>query len=289
MQSPTSVMIVDADPTIAATVQTGLSAEGYTCGTASSAETALDMMHAAPVDVIMANLLLPGLGALGLAREAKKVKPDVAIVIVIDDIDVFVYDKAMERGASDFIVKPFSMRELAIRVRHVVHQETLRVVSVTDELTAFYNRRGFFTLAEQQLKLARRQGKGIYMLYADVDHLKSINDTWGHRAGDLALVETGQLLRDTYRESDIVARIGGDEFVVIPIGSTGDNIGVITARLQINLDARRARGELKYLRSLSIGVAYYDPEHPCTLEEFLHDGDRLMYENKKAKAGAQAT
>jgi diguanylate cyclase (GGDEF)-like protein len=86
---------------------------------------------------------------------------------------------------------------------------------LTDELTGLYNRRGFFVSAQQQLKLANRYNKGIFIFSADLDDLKIINDNFGHKTGDSALVETANILKKTFRESDIIARIGGDEFVIL--------------------------------------------------------------------------
>ncbi|MEJ2323606.1 MAG: GGDEF domain-containing protein, partial [Nitrospirota bacterium] len=94
----------------------------------------------------------------------------------------------------------------------------MRSLSLTDELTGLSNRRGFFNLVDQLLKMAKRMNTVIYMLYADLDSLKSINDVYGHHEGDNILKDVAHILKTTYRESDIVARIGGDEFVVIPVG-----------------------------------------------------------------------
>ena len=162
-------------------------------------------------------------------------------------------------------------------------EEKLHSLSLTDELTGIYNRRGFFTLAEQVLKLCKRQKKGVYMLYADIDNLKKINDTFGHKEGDLALIEIADILKKSYRDSDIAARIGGDEFVVIPIGTTGDNIELITSRLQKAIEIHNSKGNRKYNLSVSIGVTYYDPEHPCSIDELLLKVDKLMYEQKRQK------
>jgi diguanylate cyclase (GGDEF)-like protein/PAS domain S-box-containing protein len=162
-------------------------------------------------------------------------------------------------------------------------EEKLHSLSLTDELTGIYNRRGFFTLAEQVLKLCKRQKKGVYMLYADIDNLKKINDTFGHKEGDLALIEIADILKKSYRDSDIAARIGGDEFVVIPIGTTGDNIELITSRLQKAIEIHNSKGNRKYKLSVSIGVTYYDPEYPCSIDELLLKVDKLMYEQKRQK------
>ena len=162
-------------------------------------------------------------------------------------------------------------------------EEKLHVLSLTDELTGIYNRRGFFTLAEQVLKLCKRQKKGVYLLYADIDNLKKINDTFGHKEGDFALIEIADILKKSYRDSDIAARIGGDEFVVIPIGTTGDNIELIISRLQKAIEIHNSKGNRKYKLSVSTGVTYYDPEYPCSIDELLLKVDKLMYEQKRQK------
>jgi diguanylate cyclase (GGDEF)-like protein/PAS domain S-box-containing protein len=162
-------------------------------------------------------------------------------------------------------------------------EEKLHELSLNDELTGLYNRRGFITLAEQLFKLSKRQKKGILMLYGDVDNLKEINDTFGHKEGDMALIDIANILRKNYRESDIIARIGGDEFVVIPVGVTGDNIEVISSRLQKCLEIHNTEKNSSYKLSLSFGIAYYDPENPCSIDELLVQGDKLMYEQKRHK------
>lgn len=162
-------------------------------------------------------------------------------------------------------------------------QEQLRELSLTDQLTGIYNRRGLFTLSDPVFKQAKRQKKGIFMLYADIDNMKEINDTAGHQAGDAILIETANILKTNYRESDIIARIGGDEFVVIPVGTAGEDIEKIVARLEKSLEIYNAERKHSYRLSLSIGVTYYDPENPCSMEELLIQADELMYKHKRTK------
>ncbi len=162
-------------------------------------------------------------------------------------------------------------------------EEKLLTLSITDELTGLYNRRGFFTMADHILKLTKRQQKGAYMLYADLDKLKAINDTWGHREGDRALVDAANILKATYRESDVIARIGGDEFVVIPVGTAGDNIENIVGRLQMNIENHNATKKRSYTLLMSCGISYFNPEEPCSLDELLAQGDKMMYRQKMLK------
>ena len=162
-------------------------------------------------------------------------------------------------------------------------EEELRTLTLTDALTGLYNRRGFLTFAEQHLKIANRMKSKIYMLYADLDNLKRINDTLGHQEGDEALKETARLLEETFRESDIVSRIGGDEFVVMPIGNSERDTGSVSSRLQNNIDLHNGKKNSRYTLSLSIGITYYDPAHPVTPEDLLFQGDKLMYQHKIGK------
>jgi diguanylate cyclase (GGDEF)-like protein/PAS domain S-box-containing protein len=162
-------------------------------------------------------------------------------------------------------------------------EEQLRSLSFFDDLTGLYNRRGFFTFADEFLKLAKRQGQGLFMLYADVDNLKPTNDTLGHQAGDQALMDSAEIIKKTYRESDIVARIGGDEFAVIPIGTTGDNIDKLTSRLQENIEKHNLMRKRNYTLSMSFGVSYFDPMASCSIDDLVAHADERMYEQKRLK------
>ncbi|MHB8881985.1 MAG: GGDEF domain-containing protein [Thermodesulfovibrionales bacterium] len=162
-------------------------------------------------------------------------------------------------------------------------EEELRSLSLTDSLTGLYNRRGFLTLTEQYFKIAQRLKNRVSVLYADLDDLKVINDNLGHQEGDKALIEAAGVLRETFRESDIVARIGGDEFVVMPAALGSATIQSVIDRFQANIAAANAREDRTYRLSISFGFAEYDPAHPCSVDELLARGDRMMYEHKKGK------
>jgi diguanylate cyclase (GGDEF)-like protein/PAS domain S-box-containing protein len=162
-------------------------------------------------------------------------------------------------------------------------EEKLRELSVTDELTGLYNRRGFFTLAEQQLKVVNREKKRMIMVTADLDGLKETNDTLGHQGGDQLLIETSKILRRSFRDSDIIARMGGDEFAILAMESPEANDETIIVRFKENLNSYNASSNNSITLSLSLGVKSYDPEHPCSIDELLSVADKLMYKEKKLK------
>jgi len=165
-------------------------------------------------------------------------------------------------------------------LRHFMQLHTL---SITDELTGLYNRRGFFTLAKECLRLAKQSQKEVMLLYADLDNMKEINDTLGHEEGDRLIQETAAMLKSTYRTSDIIARIGGDEFVVFPVGTVKDHSDKIANRLQENIENYNAQANNRYSLRISTGIATYDPNSMQSIDELLKQADSLMYQHKQSK------
>ena len=160
----------------------------------------------------------------------------------------------------------------------------MREMSLRDLLTGLYNRRGFITLAEQQLKAANRAQRPLQLTFIDCDGLKWINDMLGHKEGDKALIDTTHILRQTFRESDIIARLGGDEFAVLSIDVADMNHEDFSRRLQQHIDACNAKESRQYKLSLSWGTAVYNPESPTSLDQLISAADELMYAQKKAKS-----
>ena len=158
----------------------------------------------------------------------------------------------------------------------------LRYLALTDDLTCLYNRRGFFAAATQQLKLARRNAQGLLLFFCDVDNLKTINDSHGHREGDLAIVRAAGALEQTFRGSDILARLSGDEFTVLTTESSSRSQEVILRRLEKSLKKSNAN-QSRYRVSLSIGLARFDPKHPVSLGALLAQADQAMYEQKRSR------
>ena len=166
-------------------------------------------------------------------------------------------------------------------------EEKMQAISITDELTGLYNRRGFFLLSQRQLKLARRTGKNALLLFADLDKLKWINDTIGHQEGDMALFETAHVLKDTFRETDIISRIGGDEFAVLASEASLEYADIIKNRLQDRLNNHNSNAYREYNLSLSIGIVYHPPPPPYSLDELIKRADSLMYEEKQRKVSVK--
>lgn len=159
--------------------------------------------------------------------------------------------------------------------------QKITALSLMDELTQLYNRRGFLQSAHQQMKVANRIKQKMCLFFIDLNDLKQINDEYGHREGDQALAAFGKVLRKTFRESDIISRFGGDEFVVLGFETTGMVEETVIARIGKHLDDEYTQATHPYKLSASIGVAYYDPASPSSIDELLTKADKMMYANKQ--------
>ncbi|MCG6533324.1 MAG: GGDEF domain-containing protein [Syntrophales bacterium LBB04] len=177
-----------------------------------------------------------------------------------------------------------SNRELRVEITERKRaEEALKTFSFKDDLTGLYNRRGFFTLAEQGFKTAQRMGTEMLLIFGDLDNLKEINDTFGHKEGDQALVDTSQILKETFRESDIIARIGGDEFVILALNSFETSAEKLINRFEQVLNDHPLQPKRLYKLSLSLGIACFNPQNPRSLDVLLADADKIMYENKQKR------
>ncbi len=160
-------------------------------------------------------------------------------------------------------------------------ETTLRSMALMDELTGLYNRRGFLALAEEELSQARRQGWPVLLFYGDLDEFKKINDTHGHAQGDRALMDVAGLLRSVFRESDVIGRVGGDEFsALVPYGTPGTETR-IRERLRERLAEFVATAARPYRLSLSLGAARSGVEDTRSLAELLDAADMSLLERKR--------
>src|SRR2546423_994510 len=161
-------------------------------------------------------------------------------------------------------------------------EAALQNLSLIDELTGLYNRRGFLAVTEQHLAAIRRNQKVPVVLYADLDGLKQINDSMGHQEGDRALITSAEILKDTFRTSDIVARLGGDEFVVLAAIERDETAELLASRLEERFAAHKSSPGRRYQVSMSVGVVHFNPCE-TSIEEVTAQADRAMYEDKRRK------
>ncbi len=166
-------------------------------------------------------------------------------------------------------------------------EKDLLALVLYDELTGLPNRRAFVTLSEQALKQATRMYGDVLMIFVDVDHLKNINDTWGHLAGDRALIDTARILKESCREADIIARLGGDEFVALLTVDSDQTAELICGRIKARVDRHNAETESAHKLSLSVGAIRSRAEG-AALADLLAEADSALYEQKRARPASRA-
>ena len=174
-------------------------------------------------------------------------------------------------------------RTVLCAVKQSLLDKELQSLALTDDLTGLYNRRAFLALATQQVRQVRRQGKGLLLFFADIDKLKNINDTFGHREGDFALIRAAEALEGSFRDSDIVARLGGDEFAALTPEVSRQDQQVILRRLTKNL-GKSSSEDLRFRLSISVGVARLEPNRKMTIGELMEQADAAMYKEKRKNA-----
>jgi diguanylate cyclase (GGDEF)-like protein len=283
MGEKSRICVVDDDEPLLDVLKRYFAMQGHDCEVFAGAETALDHLAEKPCDILITDIIMQGMKGLQFTKQVKLKWPNTNVIVMTGFIDDYSYDQAIDAGASDFIKKPFSVHEMMVRIKHVMLQEKLREMSNTDELTGLLNRRGFFAIAQQQLKVAKRVKGKLALVFADMDDFKSINDKWGHQKGDEALAATADIFKRSFRDSDLIARISGDEFALLLLDTHEDNFGIIFRRLQDNIDAFNVRSGGVLFLSLSIGMALFDYTRPCSIDELLQLADKRMYDQKNQK------
>jgi diguanylate cyclase (GGDEF)-like protein len=253
--------------------------------TSRTLKEALNRLATERIDIILLDLNLPDSQGYETFRQIQELQIDVPVILMTATNDEKFALKAIQEGAQDFLVKGEVDVKLLFRaIRYAIErhqmQSELRSLSLTDELTGLYNRRGFSTLATQHLKLARRTGQSFLIVFADLDNLKSINDTFGHAEGDAVLTITANILRKTFRDSDIVSRYGGDEFLVLVTDATYDSKNQIYERIHAYVEEVNASKLVNCEISLSLGVVPYEPNREFNLDNLVAEADKALYIDK---------
>jgi two-component system cell cycle response regulator len=263
-----------------------VSTEEFDLVHATRVADAMQQLDHSAFDVVLLDLNLPDSAGYETFANIHTHSPDIPIVVMSSEDDTALAIRTVREGAQDYLVKgEENLKPLTRAIHYAIErhktQSRLQNLSLIDELTDVYNRRGFMTIANQQVKLAQRTQTQWMILFADVDGLKKINDTFGHPEGDHALQEIARLLKSTFRESDVIGRIGGDEFAVLALAATELVAKSFTHRLQNMVEAWNATPGRKYRLTISLGLAHYDPNNPLRVEDVLAQADAAMYEQKR--------
>ena len=245
-------------------------------------------------DIILLDLGLPDSQGLETVRRTRAAATEAPLVVltVLDDGDLAV--RSLREGAQDYLVKAqIDGGLLWHAMRYAMERQRVQLgllnLALIDDLTGLSNRRGFLALAEHHMKLAYRTGKPFLVAFIDLDGMKQINDTFGHQEGNRALVDTSNILRDSFRHSDILARMGGDEFATLIADAAEDSIATVINRVQEKLRCWNGDPNRRYPLSLSLGVVPGDAAQLSHLETLLDRADAVMYEEKQSKKLSRST
>lgn len=290
--TPVRVLIIDDDLEYADMLQEAFSAievGEFKTTHIDCLTKAITYLEQIQPDVILLDLSLPDSQPQDTFFTVQEKVPQIPIVVVTGHSDRSLAIRAVREGAQDYIIKgDFDFNQLARAMLYAIERHQARTIlqqlSFEDELTGLLNRRGFVSLAPQNIKIAQRANWEVLLIFADLDGLKSINDTFGHQEGDRAIKETADLLRETFRTSDLIARLGGDEFAVLAINASRDSINTITDRLNANI-ARHNVTSRDYKFSLSFGIERFDSNRDMSLSEMLKKADKALYKKKNSKHG----
>ncbi len=287
----TRVLIIDDDERDVRLVRELLaeSASGkYVVESSDQLSEGLLLMVEGEFDVILLDLNLPDSHGAKTYNDVIQKGWEIPVIVLTGQDDQEMAINAVQTGAQDYLVKgEFNGKTLARSIDYAIERYDLKKkifdISIKDNLTGVYNRKGFVTLAEQQLKLAQRTREDLSFLFIDLDGLKEINDRFGHQAGDRALIATADVLNKTFRDSDIVGRAGGDEFVVLAVGSQSPDHASILQRLEQSRDEFQNSSNIEFDLSFSVGISTWSHEEPKSLDTLMREADAAMYRHKKAR------
>jgi len=289
-QGIASILVVDDEKEIRDVIQESIQFAGFACWASESGDEALKFLEERQIDIVIADIRMPGLSGFELTEIVKK-KYDTDVIIITGYGKEFQYEEAIEKGASEFILKPVRSRELLVRLRRVLRERALiaqrremearlRELTITDDLTKLYNMRHFYGQLQLELDRALRYDNPLSLLLLDVDQFKQFNDAYGHLEGDKILIKLGDVIRRCLRKSDTAYRYGGDEFMVLLPQTRGSEAMKVAERIRSNFLPVKSDhvpdGNID--TTLSIGVVEYRPDED--LSEFVKRADLVMYKSK---------
>jgi two-component system cell cycle response regulator len=282
------ILLIEESPEYVRLLDEALNSQGtdrFTIIHADRLSTGLRYLAERSFKVVLSDLVLPDSAGFDTFAILHDQAADTPIILLTSLQDENLAIRAVRAGAQDCLIKgqfrpPALMRAIYYAIERHKTKVRFQKISLIDDLTELYNRRGFYALAEQQLKLAGRAHQKLTLILADLDNMKFINDNFGHAEGDRALQSIAKLLKTSLRGTDIVSRLDGDEFTVLAVGASEYGAVAILKRLHENID-RYNRNNGRYRLSLSTGSAQYEYREHQTLEDLIAEADKALYKNKR--------
>ena len=284
------VLIVDDDIAIRDSLHEFLGMANFNSCKASSAEEALELLKTDSINVVITDILLPGMDGLELTDEIKK-SYDSDVIVMTGYSGSYSYEEVINKGASDLVFKPVRYKELLLRLKRVLKEQRLtreriqmlgklQKLAITDGLTGLYNSRYFYNQLDLEADRSNRYNHSLSLLLLDIDHFKDYNDSYGHLEGDKVLVRIGELIRACLRKMDTAYRYGGEEFTIILPETNGEEALTVAERIRTGIENEKFSpnpgAEVK--KTISVGVTQYRPGE--RVSKLVERADKAMYLSK---------
>ncbi len=290
MEEKSTVLIVDDDEFNIDILEQMLSMEGYDIISVKSGKEALESVKQLNIDLILLDIMMPDMDGYEVCKAIKSDKDRSYIPIIMLTAKKDVTDKlqGFDIGADDYITKPFHKEELIARVKSMIRIKNIQTrfekISVTDELTDLYNRRYLFQRLEEELSRAKRREGEFSIIMIDIDHFKNINDSYGHQYGDFVLKNLAKIFKSLVRQEDIIARFGGEEFVIICPDESEKGAFTLAERIRNQvLSYTFASSGISTHISISLGVASFTKKDiDSTIDDLIKKADEALYAAKDA-------
>lgn len=285
------ILVVDDSPINRRVVGKSLDQLGYTAVFAHNGFQAIEQFKSARPDLVLLDLIMPDMDGLEVCDALKAINPEVPVIFLTASNEQEHLLKAFEQGAVDYLTKPFNQLELMARVKtHLMLKYAfselktalieMERLAKTDALTGLLNRRSLFESAIQEFSRAQRYSRHLSVLMLDIDHFKHINDTYGHQAGDIVIQAVATILQETLRETDVLGRYGGEEFVVVLPETALEPALAVAERIRCQIYDRAISSDTSSLHiTASIGIATFSTG-TSSIDEMLKQADRALYQAK---------
>jgi two-component system, cell cycle response regulator len=261
--------------------------------TTAALHASLGRLARGGVDVVLLVTSLAARRGFAVFTELRALAPTVPFLFLADSDNDAEGLEAVRAGAQDVLVRArLNGAILARALRHGIERSRLHSalldLALVDDLTGLYNRRGFLTLATRDLRLARRGDETLLVAFADLDDLKRVNDTAGHAEGDRVLRDAAGVLKRTFRDSDLIARLGGDEYAVLVRRAGPESADILAERLKRQVREFNRRAARPYQLSISLGFAAHKASTLASVLGLLDRADRALYRDKRRKEEDEA-
>ncbi len=283
------LLVVDDDRSMRVTMRAVLERDGYIIDECANGAQALRKFEEAPPDLVLMDAMMPGMDGFSACRELRKQTngkhTPILVVTALDDESSI--DRAFASGANDFIPKPVNFAVLRQRITRLLDasqaEKHVRHLAYHDTLTGLPNRRTFMERLQQMVQEPRLEGSMVAVMFLDLDRFKLVNDTMGHDFGDTLLREVTARIQETLRSSDLVSRLGGDEFTVILNNmKSPEVVARIAKKICEQLSKPFQLGKQQVYVTTSIGIALY-PNDSKDVNTLVKYADTAMFQAKEQR------